>query len=94
MRGKDLAAHLAEIYKNNANYCAMFISMHYVRKAWPQLERQHAQSRALIEKREYILPVRLDHSEVPGLPSTVVYLEAGHLSAGQIAEKLRQKVRG
>ena len=92
--GKDLTAHLAEIYKNRASYCAMFISEHYVSKAWPQLERQHAQSRALIEKREYILPIRLDESEVSGLPSTVAYLDARHLSPVQIAERLRQKVRG
>jgi TIR domain len=91
--GKDLTAHLAEIYKNRANYCAMFISEHYVSKAWPQLERQHAQSRALIEKREYILPIRLDQSEVPGLPSTLAYVDARHLSPVQIAERLRQKIR-
>jgi len=71
MWGKDLTAHLADIYKNRANYCAMFVSIHYVSKAWPQLERQHALSRALIEKREYILPIKLDESEVPGLPSTI-----------------------
>jgi hypothetical protein len=92
--GKDLTAHLADIYKNRAKYCAMFISLYYVSKAWPQLERQHAQSRALLEKREYILPILLDQSEVPGLPSTVAYLDARNLSPAQIAEKLRRKVRG
>ena len=74
--GKDLAAHFGEIYGRQANYCAMFISKDYVRKAWPLLERQHAQSRALTEKREYILPIRLDDAEVPGLPATVCYLDA------------------
>ncbi len=44
--GKDLAAHFAGIYKDRAHYCAMFISAHYARKAWPQFERQHAQARA------------------------------------------------
>jgi hypothetical protein len=92
--GKDLTAHLADIYKNRASYCAMFISVHYVSKAWPRLERQHAQSRALVEKREYILPIMLDQSEVPGLSSTVAYLDARNLSPAQIAEKLLRKVRG
>jgi hypothetical protein len=92
--GKDLTAHLAEIYKNRANYCAMFISVHYVGKTWPQMERQHAQSRALLEKREYILPILLDQSETPGLPSTVAYLDARKLSPAEIAERLRRKVRG
>jgi len=71
----------------------MFISKHYVSKAWPQLERQHAQSRALLEKREYILPIRLDESEVPGLPSTIAYVDARYLSPVQIADRLRQKIR-
>src|SRR5260221_305604 len=92
--GKDLTAHLANIYKNRADYCAMFISGHYGSKACAKLERQHAQSRALVEKREYILPILLDQSEVPGLPSTVAHIDARNLSAAQIAEKLRRKVRG
>jgi hypothetical protein len=36
----------------------------------------------------------LDQSEVPGLSSTVAYLDARNLSPAQIAEKLLQKVRG
>jgi hypothetical protein len=92
--GKDLAAHFAEIYKNRADYCAMFISEHYVRKAWPRLERQHAQARALAEGGEYILPIRLDDSEVPGLPSTIGYVDARNLSPRAIVDILFQKIRG
>jgi len=91
--GKDLAAHFAAIYKERAHYCAMFISIHYVRKAWPQFERQHAQSRALAEKREYILPIRLDYSEVPGLPTTIGYLDARTKNPKEVAAILFDKVR-
>jgi hypothetical protein len=94
MWGKDLTAHLADIYESRAKYCAMFVSVPYVSKAWPRLERQHALSRALIEKREYILPIKLDESEVPELPPTIAYLDARDLSPAQIAQKLREKVRG
>jgi hypothetical protein len=92
--GKDLTAHLADVYKNKADYCLMFISRHYVQKAWPQFERQHAQSRALSQKREYILPIRLDDSEVPGLPSTICFLDARRNSIKAIADTLIKKVRG
>lgn len=92
--GKDLAAHFAEIYRKQARYCAMFVSAYYVSKAWPTLERQHAQARALAEKREYILPIRLDGSEVPGLSPTIGYLDARNLSPKAIAQTLAQKVRG
>jgi len=49
--GKDLVAYFAEVYEKEARFCAMFISEHYVRKAWTQLERQHARSRALLKRR-------------------------------------------
>lgn len=94
MLGKDLTAHLADIYKNKADYCAVFISTHYAQKAWPQFERQHAQERALAQKREYILPIRLDNSEVPGLPSTICHLDARRLSVSAITDILIKKIRG
>lgn len=74
--GKDLTAHFGDIYKNRAKYCGMFISKDYARKAWPQLERQHAQARALRQRTEYILPIRLDDTEVPGLSPTIGYVDA------------------
>jgi hypothetical protein len=92
--GKDLAAHFGGIYKDHANYCAMFISEYYVRKAWPQLERQHAQARALVERREYILPIRLDGAEVPGLSPTIGYIDARSRTSEAIASILFQKIRG
>lgn len=92
--GKDLAAHLARIYKDCADYCAMFISNHYVRKTWPQLERQHAQARALAEQREYILPIRLDDAEVPGLSPTIGYVDARSKTSEAIASILFRKIRG
>lgn len=92
--GKDLAAHFSEIYGKEASYCAMFISNNYAKKAWPQFERQHAQARALTIKREYILPLRLDDSEVPGLPSTIGYLDIRDMTPATVAGILFRKIRG
>ncbi len=92
--GKDLVAHFGEIYRKRADYCAMFISRDYVRKAWPNLERQHAQARALAEKREYILPIRLDDSEVPGLSPTIGYVDARSSTPLALARILFKKIRG
>jgi len=91
--GKDLVAHFAEVYGKQAKYCAMFISEHYVRKGWPRHERQHAQARALAAKREYILPLRLDDSEVPGLPSTIGYIDIRRMTPGAVADVLFRKIR-
>jgi hypothetical protein len=92
--GKDLAAHFAEVYGKEASYCAMFISKDYSRKAWPQFERQHAQARALTVKREYILPLRLDDSEVPGLAGTIGYIDVRSMPPATVAGILFQKIRG
>lgn len=90
--GKNLIDYLADIYRNRSRFVVMFISKHYVEKAWPKHERQHAQERALISSNEYILPARFDDSEVPGLPSTVAYLDLRQLSAEEFARELLQKL--
>ncbi len=92
--GKDLAAHFATIYKDRAHYCAMFISNSYVQKAWPRFERQHAQARALVERREYILPLRLDDSEVPGLSPTIGFINIRGMTPKAVAQILFRKIRG
>ena len=40
--GKRLIEHLGEIYSERSRFVVMFISEHYVRKAWPQHERRSA----------------------------------------------------
>src|SRR5207302_9646090 len=64
--GKNLYDHLAEIYQNKAQYCVMFLSKHYATKVWTNFERQAAQNRAINESKEYILPIRLDNTTIPG----------------------------
>lgn len=73
--GKDLYSHLAEVYEKSSRYCLMIISKYYVKKDWTNHERRHAQARAFKQKEEYILPLKLDTSEVPGLPSTISYIK-------------------
>jgi len=47
----------------------------YAAKHWTALERNAAQARAFSENQEYILPIRLDYSEIPGILSTTSYLD-------------------
>ena len=58
--GKDLYQHLDEIYRFAARFCIIFVSNHYVKKAWTKHELKSAQARAFQENSEYILPVLLD----------------------------------
>lgn len=90
--GKDLITHLAEIYQKRSRFVVMFISRHYVEKAWPSHERKHAQARALHVNEEYILPARFDDTEVPGLPPTVGYVDLRGMSAVELADLIRKKL--
>src|SRR2546425_6536489 len=58
--GKNLYDYLTDLYQYQARYCVIFLSKHYVSKAWTNLERQASQAHAFREHEEYILPVRLD----------------------------------
>src|SRR5437016_11464970 len=69
--GKNLYDYLSDLYQNRAHYCVMFLSQHYATKVWTNLERQASQARAFREHEEYILPVRLDNTEIPGILLTV-----------------------
>jgi hypothetical protein len=74
--GKNLYDHLSDVYQNKARYCIIFASREYAEKTWTNHERQSAQARALKDKgAEYILPVRFDSTEIPGLLPTIGYLD-------------------
>jgi hypothetical protein len=90
--GKNLVDHLADIYQHRSRYVVMFISEHYVNKAWPRHERQHAQARSLVAKDEYILPARFDDAEVPGMTNTVGYIDLRTISPNELVELIRRKI--
>jgi len=90
--GKNLIDHLAEIYGKKARFCLMFISQHYPLKKWTNLERTHAQARAFRDPKEYILPIRLDDTEVPGIPETIGYIDLRKHSPESAVNILEQKI--
>ena len=53
----------------------MILCGHYSRKLWPKHELQQAQARTFREKREYLLPVRLDDTAIPGISETMGYID-------------------
>src|SRR5216684_644847 len=72
--GKNLYTYLSDVYQNKARYCVMFLSRNYAAKLWTNHEREAAQARAFRENEEYILPMRLDDTEIPGFLQTTGYL--------------------
>ena len=84
--GKDLYAHLSEIYQHMCHFCIIFISAEYADKVWTNLERQNAQARAFKEKQEYILPARFDDTEIPGLRDTIGYIDLNNTSPDELGD--------
>ena len=70
----------------------MFISNNYKEKVWTNHERESAQNRALESKKEYILPVKFDDTEISGLKTTIHYLNANKNSPEELAEKIIRKI--
>jgi hypothetical protein len=91
--GKDLYEHLDNVYQREARYCVLFASKHYASKVWTTHERRSAQARALREKEEYILPVRFDDTEIPGLRPTIGYIDTRYLTSDQLVDLILQKVQ-
>jgi TIR domain len=90
--GKNLYTHLSDVYQDQAHYCVMLLSQHYATKVWTNHEREAAQARAFREHKEYILPVRLDDTEIPGIPPTIGYLKWPPETAGTIADAILFKL--
>jgi hypothetical protein len=90
--GKDLYEHLDDIYRKKARYCIIFISQDYIQKVWTNHERRSAQARAMELGSEYILPARFDDSEVPGIRSTVGYIDLSLTRPEDLAALAVQKI--
>lgn len=91
--GKNLYDHLSRVYHEEARYCIVLVSRAYAKNVWPNHERQSAQARALQEKdTEYILPVRFDRTELPGLLPTVAYLDFEKYGSNGICDAFSRKI--
>lgn len=91
--GKNLTDHLQFIYGKAAKFCIMLLSANYANKLWTNHERQVAQARAFRQNSEYILPIRVDSTEIPGILETVGYLEWNQAKAPEIAKLAQMKLR-
>lgn len=90
--GKDLYEHLDWVYRKAAKYCVLFISKSYAEKVWTNHERSSAQARAIEQNTEYVLPVRFDDTEVPGLRPTIGYIDLAGRDPADLARSIREKV--
>jgi hypothetical protein len=90
--GKDLYAHLSNVYQKRAKFTVMFISDAYSRKLWTNHERRAAQARAFQEAQEYILPAKFDNTEIPGVLPTVGYVSLTSRTPAELASLIARKL--
>jgi hypothetical protein len=91
--GKNLTAFLDEVYRKKARFCVILVSKDYKEREWTNHELRSAQARALQEKgNDYILPIRVDATDLDGLPPNVGYVSID-LGAEEIARLLIRKLQ-
>ena len=90
--GKDLYVYLDEIYRKESRYCIMFLSQRYAKKLWTNHERESAQARAFQQNEEYILPVKLDDTVIPGFRPTTGYLDGKKIKPSGICAAIIKKI--
>lgn len=91
--GQDLYVYLDDLYRKEARYCIMFLSTHYSKKLWTNHERRSAQARAFEQNEEYILPIKLDDTEIPGIRRTTGYLDGRVKSKDEICTLIIKKLK-
>ncbi len=92
--GKDLVEHFHKVFSDMGRYCVIFISRQYKNKMWTRQERRFALERALREREEYILPVRFDDADIPGISQNIGYIDLrdGSIDPSQLVELIVQKL--
>ena len=92
--GKDLYQNFQEIYGKKSKFFIPFISQNYIDKNWPKHELKQAQARDFKSNDEYILPLRLDDTSLPGLNETTGYIDLRTTSIVQVACLCLEKLSG
>ncbi|HEY2056970.1 MAG TPA: TIR domain-containing protein [Amycolatopsis sp.] len=90
--GADLYTRLDDVYNRLSRFCVLFASEAYARKMWPRHERASAQDRAIRSAADYLLPVRFDDTDIPGLRGTTGFVDARQVSPAGLVKVLVRKL--
>lgn len=92
--GEDGVEYFTNVYLNRARFAIVFVSQQYADKMWTKVERRSALARAASQRSAYLLPVRLDDTQLDGLLPTVIYLDSRRLGIDGLIAAIRSKVSG
>lgn len=92
--GQDIYQGFQKVYGQDCRFFIPFVSANYIAKRWPRHELKQAQARDFKSNVEYILPLRLDDTELPGINDTTAYIDLRNRSIEDVAQLcLRKLVR-
>jgi hypothetical protein len=90
---EHLPTKLDEIFREQSHYCLIFVSQNYADKIWTRHEYRIALERAVQERQPYILPARLDDSDLAGLGPGIVYADLRRkMTPAQLASLVLSKL--
>lgn len=90
--GKDMYLHLDNVFQNKARLAVVFASKEYAEKLWPSHELKSILARAFGQKEDYMLPVRFDDTDIPGIRPTIAYEDARKVSPEELCQKILKKI--
>jgi hypothetical protein len=90
--GENLFEHLHKIYSTESMYCVILFSHAYLQRAWTRHELKSAQTRLLLDRKSYVLPVAIDKGAIPDEFSSVGYWTYFPGDQATIAEAIEQKI--
>lgn len=90
--GQDIYQKFHKIYGHDCRFFIPFVSKNYIEKRWPKHELKQAQARDFKSDFEYILPLRLDDTELPGLNETTAYLDLRTKSIEEVSRLCLEKL--
>ena len=82
-----------EVFGPQSQLVVTFISEHYATKEWPRLEFRAATKEARTRANDFLLPVRLDSTKMPGLSAKLQYVDGKRHSPRKIARMVIAKLR-
>jgi hypothetical protein len=90
--GKDLRQRLADVYSQEALYMLVLISAAYPEKDWSAFELDVGKGAAKKRTQEYLLPVRIDDTDLVGLSKSVGWMDLRRSTPEEVAKALADKI--
>lgn len=91
--GKKASSWFKKTYGKSSRFVLVLVSRHYPVKDWANFEFSVATAEEKKRNKEFILPVRLDNTKLPGLSTDKIYLDFKKEGLDEIVNCLFQKVK-